>query len=378
MAGRDEKFDVVIVGGGIIGCAAAYYLAARGGVRVALLERESEVGAESTKAAAGILNPFYAASEPSPYFDFCVEAHALYHTLVPELRDLTGIDPQFLKWGVLGLLLDDDDEKAATEKIRWQRERGLSVERLTPEEALRREPAVTPEIRGALYFPQDFHIDNGLLVEALAEAARRRGAEVRLGAAVTGLLREGKRVTGVETETGRIAAGSVVLAAGAWCAPLGRLIGREIKVEPARGQIVVMGARETFTRTVVYAKEQYVVPRLGGEVIVGSTLEFEGFDKRATAEGIRHVLERGIEMVPGLRDLTFKSVTAGLRPYSADTHPILGSFEDVPGLIVATGHSRKGILLGPFSGKIVADLVLDGKTAVPIGSYAPERFAPSP
>jgi glycine oxidase len=378
MAGRDEKFDVVIVGGGIIGCAAAYYLAARGGVRVALLERESEVGAESTKAAAGILNPFYAASEPSPYFDFCVEAHALYHTLVPELRDLTGIDPQFLKWGVLGLLLDDDDEKAATEKIRWQRERGLSVERLTPEEALRREPAVTPEIRGALYFPQDFHIDNGLLVEALAEAARRRGAEVRLGAAVTGLLREGKRVTGVETETGRIAAGSVVLAAGAWSAPLARLIGREIKVEPARGQIVVMGARETFTRTVVYAKEQYVVPRLGGEVIVGSTLEFEGFDKRATAEGIRHVLERGIEMVPGLRDLTFKSVTAGLRPYSADTHPILGSFEDVPGLIVATGHSRKGILLGPFSGKIVADLVLDGKTAVPIGSYAPERFAPSP
>ncbi len=214
MAGRDEKFDVVIVGGGIVGCAAAYYLAARGGVRVVLLERGSEVGGESTKAAAGILNPFYAASEPSPYFDFCVEAHALYHTLVPELQDLTGIDPRFLKWGVLGLLLDADDEKAAAEKIRWQHERGLSVERLTPEEALRREPAVRREIRGALYFPQDFHIDSGLLVDALAEAARRRGAEVRLGAAVTGLLREGRRVTGVETGAGRIAAGSVVLAAG--------------------------------------------------------------------------------------------------------------------------------------------------------------------
>jgi glycine oxidase len=378
MAGKDERFDVVIVGGGIVGCAAAYHLAARGGVRVALLERGGEVGGESTRAAAGILNPFYAASEPSPFFDFCVEAHALYHTLVPELRDLTGIDPRFLEWGVLGLLLDADDEKAAAEKIQWQRERGLSVERLTPEEALRREPAVTREIRGALYFPQDFHIDSGLLVEALAEAARRRGTDVRLGAAVTGLLREGERVTGVETETGRIAAGSVVLAAGAWCAPLGRLIGREIKVEPARGQIVVMGARETFTRTVVYAKEQYVVPRPDGEVIVGSTLEFEGFDKRATAEGIRWVLDRAIEMVPGLRDLTFKSVLSGLRPYSPDTLPILGSFEDVPGLIIATGHSRKGILLGPFSGKVVADLILDGKTAVPLEPYSPQRFAPSP
>jgi glycine oxidase len=367
MAGKDERFDVVIVGGGIVGCAAAYHLAARGGVRVALLERGGEVGGESTRAAAGILNPFYAASEPSPFFDFCVEAHALYHTLVPELRDLTGIDPRFLEWGVLGLLLDADDEKAAAEKMR-----------LTPEEALRREPAVTREIRGALYFPQDFHIDSGLLVEALAEAARRRGTDVRLGAAVTGLLREGERVTGVETETGRIAAGSVVLAAGAWCAPLGRLIGREIKVEPARGQIVVMGARETFTRTVVYAKEQYVVPRPDGEVIVGSTLEFEGFDKRATAEGIRWVLDRAIEMVPGLRDLTFKSVLSGLRPYSPDTLPILGSFEDVPGLIIATGHSRKGILLGPFSGKVVADLILDGKTAVPLEPYSPQRFAPSP
>jgi glycine oxidase len=213
-------------------------------------------------------------------------------------------------------------------------------------------------------------------VEALAEAARRRGVDVRLGAAVTGLLREGARVTGVATEAGPIAAGHVVLAAGAWCAPLGRLIGKEIKVEPARGQIVVMGARGTFTRTVVYAKEQYVVPRPDGEVFVGSTLEFEGFDTRATVEGIREVLERAIEMVPGLRDLTFMRVLAGLRPYSADTLPILGSFPDVPGLIVATGHSRKGILLGPLSGKVVAGLILDGKASFPEDDFSPLRFGP--
>ncbi|MFQ5458045.1 MAG: NAD(P)/FAD-dependent oxidoreductase, partial [Myxococcota bacterium] len=301
MTPKTERFDVAIVGGGIIGCAAAYYLAAREGMRVVLLERAAEIGAESTKAAAGILNPFYTEDRPSPFFDFCLEAHALYHTLVPELRDLTGIDPQYLEWGVLGLLLDADDEKAAAGKLHWQQARGLSVERLTPEEALRREPAATPDLRGALYFPRDFHIHNGLLVEALAEGARRRGADIRLGAAVTGFLRDGARVTGLETAGGRILAGTVVLAAGAWSGNLARQIGASVPVEPARGQIVVMAAREAFTRTVVYAKQQYVVPRVDGEVIVGSTLEFEGFDKRTTVEGVHWIMESAMRMVPALR-----------------------------------------------------------------------------
>ncbi len=374
MSGNTETFDVVIVGGGIVGAATAYYLSAREGMKVALLERAGEVGAETTKAAAGILNPFYTEDRPSPFFDFCMEAHALYHTLVPELRSLSGIDPQYLEWGVLGLLLDADDEKAAVAKLHWQRARGLFIEKLTPEEALLKEPAITPYIRGALYFQKDFHIHNGLLVEALAEGARRRGVDVRLGVTVTGFLREGRRITGVETDRGRIATGTVVLAAGAWSAPLGGMLGLEIPVEPARGQMIVLGAREPFTGVVVYAKQQYVVPRLDGEVIVGSTLEFEGFDKRATVEGVHWVMESAIRMVPGLRHLEFRGVRAGLRPYSADTMPILGAVPEVPGLVLATGHSRKGILLGPLSGKLIAELIADGKTSLPIDDYSPLRF----
>lgn len=374
MASRAESFDVAIVGAGIVGCAVAYYLSAREGMKVVLLDRAGEVGAEATKAAAGILNPFYTEERPSAFFDFCVEAHALYRTLVPELTDVSGIDPQYLEWGVLGLLLDADDEKAAAAKLHWQRARGLLVERLTPEETLRKEPAVTPDIRGSLYFAKDFHIHNGLLVDALAEGARRRGAEVRLGTPVTGFLRNAERVTGVETEGGRISAGTVVLAAGAWSGILGKLMGLEIPVEPARGQIVVLAAGSAFTRVVVYARQQYIVPRVGGEVIVGSTLEFEGFDKRTTVEGVRWIMESAMRMVPSIRNIEFRGVRSGLRPYSADGFPVLGTFPDIPGLVVATGHSRKGILLGPISGKLIAELIVDGKTSLPIDDFSPLRF----
>jgi glycine oxidase len=120
----------------------------------------------------------------------------------------------------------------------------------------------------------------------------------------------------------------------------------------------------------VYAKQQYVVPRMDGEVIVGSTLEFEGFDKRTTVEGIRWVLQRAIEMVPGLAGLTFEGARAGIRPYSADSFPILGAFPDVPGLVVATGTAQ-GILLGPMSGKLLAELILDGTSPV---KPSPLRF----
>ncbi len=372
---RNESFDVAIVGGGIIGCATAYYLSRRGGVRVVLLERGSEIGGEATKAAAGILNPFYTESKPGGFFDTCVEAHALFRPLSEELREISGIDPMYLEWGLIGLLFDADDEKAAAEKLHWHRALGLPIERWSAEEVWRREPGVSRAIRAALFFPKDFHIHNGLLVEALAEAARRQGVDVRLGAPVLSFLRDGERVTGVETEQGRIAASTVVLAAGAWSPALGRLVGREIPVEPARGQIAVLRARGAVTRHVIYAKQQYIVPRTDGEVIVGSTLEFEGFDKRATVEGIRWVLQRAIEMLPGLSELSFEGARAGLRPYSADTFPILGVFPEVPGLVVATGHSRKGILLGPMSGKLVAELILDGKTSLSIDPFSPLRFS---
>ena len=151
-------------------------------------------------------------------------------------------------------------------------------------------------------------------------------------------------------------------------------MGLEIPVEPARGQILVLAAGSAFTRVVVYARQQYIVPRADGEVIVGSTLEFEGFDKRTTVEGIRWVMESAMRMVPSIRNIEFRGVRAGLRPYSADGFPILGTIPDVPGLVVATGHSRKGILLGPISGKLIAELIVDGKTSLPIDDFSPLRF----
>ncbi len=367
-----ETTDVIIVGAGVVGCSIAYHLAEKGVKRAVILER-GKVGGEASGAAAGMLAPQCEAAGPGPFLDFCLAARQYYEHLAPMLMDLTRVDIEYLRWGIL-YLLDEEGDAAAEGRYRWQKELGLAVERLTPEEVGRLEPGLTKEIAGALFFPGDHHVNNTELLRALAQAAQALGVRILEDRPVTGFLYEGERVAGVRTPHEIYTAPHVVLCAGAWSGQLGTLLGRRIPVEPARGQILYSELAEPPLRHPVWGKGGYLVPRLNGGLIVGSNVEYVGFDKNVTLGGIHSFSALVLALLPGLSDQPFTQAWAGFRPHAKDGLPIIGPLRDLDGLYIAAGHFRNGILLGPLTGRLLAQMVLRESLSFPLDAFSPGRF----
>lgn len=364
--------DVIVVGAGIVGCAVAYHLAHKGVKGVVVLDRGA-VGGEASGAAAGMLAPQCEAAGPGPFLDFCLTARNYYEQIAPELKDLTRIDIEYLRWGIL-YLLDEEGDEAAEGRFRWQKELGLEVEMLTPDEVVKLEPGLTKEIGGALFFPGDHHVNNPELTRALAEAARALGARIVEGTPVTGFVYEADRVAGVRTSQDIYTAAHVVLCAGAWSGQLGAPLARRIPVEPARGQMLCATLPEPPLRHPVWGKGGYLVPRLNGELIVGSTVEYVGFEKTVTLDGVRRLSELTVALLPGLAHQPFTRAWAGFRPHAKDGLPLIGSLEGLDGLSIATGHFRNGILLGPFTGRVVAEMILGEPLSFSLDAFSPRRF----
>ena len=364
--------DVIVVGAGVVGCSVAYHLAQKGVKRVLVLDRGA-VGGEASGAAAGMLAPQCEAAGPGPFLDFCLAARQHYEGLAPELKDLTRIDIEYLRWGIL-YLLDEEGDEAAEGRYRWQKELGLDVERLTADEVGKLEPGLTKEIAGALFFPGDHHVNNSELTRALAEAARGLEVQIIEGSPVTGFVYEADRVAGVQTPQEIYLAARVVLCTGAWSGQLGTPLGRRIPVEPARGQMLCAEMAELPLRHPVWGKGGYLVPRLNGGLIVGSTVEYVGFEKTVTLDGIQHLSELTLTLLPGLAQQPFSRAWAGLRPHCKDGLPLIGPLEGLDGLSIATGHFRNGILLGPLTGRLVAEMILNEPLSFSLDAFSPRRF----
>ena len=364
--------DVIIVGAGVIGCSVAYHLALKGMRKVVVLDR-GDIGGEASGAAAGMLAPQCEAAGPGPFLEFCLAARQYYERLGPMLKDLTHIDIEYLSWGIL-YLLDEEGDEAAEGRYRWQKELGLAVERLTPEEVGQLEPGLTKKVAGALFFPGDHHVNNPELVRALAQAARAMGVGILQGSPVTGFVYEGDRVAGVRTPLEIYTAAQVVLCTGAWSGQVGALLGRRIPVEPARGQILYAELGEPPLRHPVWGKGGYLVPRLNGGLIVGSNVEYVGFEKTVTLGGINFFSALTLSLLPGLAEQPFTRAWAGFRPHAKDGLPIIGPLQGLDGLYIATGHFRNGILLGPLTGRLVAEMILGEPLSFSLDAFNPSRF----
>ncbi|HET7462187.1 MAG TPA: glycine oxidase ThiO [Longimicrobium sp.] len=364
--------DAVVIGGGVIGCAIARR-AARGGLFVVVLERGT-CGAEASHAAAGMLSPLAEASQPGPFLDLLLAARSLYPPFAAEMRDETGIDVGYSDAGTLFLSLREEDDAELEHRWSWQRAAALCVQRLTADDTRRLEPAVSPAVRFALRFPGDHQVDNRLLGPALATAASRAGAQVRLGADAAALLRDGDRVTGVELADGtRIHAGAVVIAGGSWA---GRLRGlpRPLPVEPVHGQLLAIETDPPLFLHVVDSPRCYLVPRASGRVIAGATTERVGYRKAVTPWGVRRLLDGAVEIAPALDHAPLVETWSGLRPGTPDGLPVLGRDPDLPNLLYATGHFRNGILLTPLTGDAIGALLLGEEPGWDLGAYGIERF----
>ncbi|HKQ52475.1 MAG TPA: FAD-dependent oxidoreductase, partial [Pyrinomonadaceae bacterium] len=225
-------------------------------------------------------------------------------------------------------------------------------------------------------FPADVQVENRRLVAALANSVERRGVRVLTETEVHSLTTERGRVQGVETSRGRIHAPVVVLAAGAWTSFLAPADkgAPQVGIEPVRGQMLCFEANPRVARHVIYSPRGYLVPRLDGRLLAGSTTERAGFSKRVTAWGLGQMAAHAMEIAPVVADLPLVDAWAGLRPRAADDWPILGASHEVSGLFYATAHYRNGILLAPLTGELVAAEITTNVAPPLLRPFGPGRF----
>jgi glycine oxidase len=365
----------VIIGGGVMGCAAACELARRG-VKVTVLER-SVPGAEASSAAAGILGAQVEAHHPGPVTCLSLLSLELYPALVKDLERVSGVSVGYRRSGVLKVAYTTADVAKLERSLAWQRKAKLELRRLNRRELSQREPALSDALAGGIWFEHDATLDPRALLAALRITAEKRGAEFKSGTLVKRIAQEGARAVGVELDDGSLVPGShVVLAAGSWTGMVAHEGSPMPRVMPARGQIVELKTSRPPLEAIVFGPDCYVVPRADGRVLVGSTLEFVGFRREVTAGAVAKLLAAAIKLAPVLADAELMGSWSSFRPYTDDQLPLLGP-SATQGLILMSGHYRNGILLAPISAQIVADCVTGKPPRVDLGPFSPNRRATS-
>ncbi len=373
---KGQTSDVLIIGGGVIGLAAARALYGKGVRRITILER-GRLGREASHAAAGMLAPNAETEKADDFFRLCNESNKLYPEFAAELQDETNIDIELDRQGTLYVALTDEDSSEIRRRFEWQRAAGLAVEQLGARETRALEPFLSPDVRASLFFPEDWQVENRKLLEALERSARGNEIEIRENTLVTDLLIENGRAIGARTETGKFFASEVILATGAWTSFIGAENLRMPQVVPIRGQMIAFHTAKRLFQKVIYSPRGYLVPRADGRLLAGATVEDAGFDKSVTREGIAHLHENTLEIAPSLVNLEIAEKWAGLRPVAADGLPILGSFPQVENLTLATAHYRNGILLAPLTAKILAEKITGAGDSEYLKIFSPQRFAPN-
>ena len=379
-----EKFDVVVIGAGVIGCSIAYYLA-REGIKVALLERES-FGSGSSAHATGFISLLGTEFTPGPSFQFGLESYREFPSLVAELEDSTGMDLLYQRRPSLRLALEESEEQLIKDLMTWQQEH-VAMRWITSDDVHELEPRLTPSLIGAVYEDESAQLDSYRLNLALAAGAEKKGTQT-INRNVTGLLSEKNRITGVQTEQGDISCGTVVVAAGLWSPPFQRDLDFPIPVGALKGERLLLKYDGDPLQVLISSpKRGHMISRLDGFLSVGSTggrdydqdQLYQGADMdRVPTETARvEIMQRAIDVFPDLENAFLFEQLAGSRPLSPDRIPIIGPVPGKEGVVLATGHTTKGIHLGPSTAKVVTQYIQGGCKQVPSSMelFLPERFA---
>ncbi|GGT95034.1 glycine oxidase ThiO [Streptomyces violascens] len=381
--GSGNGSDVLVVGGGIIGLVTAWRAAQRG---LGVVLADPEPGGGAAQVAAGML----AAVTELHYGEqtllaLNVESARRYPAFAAELTEVTGLDTGYRACGTLAVALDSDDRAHLRDLHALQVRCGLESEWLSGRDCRRLEPMLAPGVRGGLRVDGDHQIDPRRLAKALVSACVQAGVRFTHGwAERLSVVRE--RASGIVLADGtELAADQVVLAAGSLS---GRLAGvpEELlpPVRPVKGQVLRLTVPPAYApflsrtvRAVVRGSEVYLVPRENGELVVGATSEELGWDTTVTAGGVYQLLRDAHELVPGITELPLTETRAGLRPASPDNAPLLGPTA-LPGLLLATGHYRNGVLLTAVTGDVMAHVLTTGELPDEARPFTPRRFTCAP
>jgi glycine oxidase len=389
--GADDRVDVVVVGGGIIGLTIAWR-ARQAGMSATVLERDL-AGQGTSRVAAGMLAPvaeveFGAAG--GRLLELGLRSARMWPAFAAELEAGSGLPVGLLRTGTLLAARDDDDARELERQLAFRRSLELAVRRLRPSEARALEPALAPTVRLALEAPDDHSVDPRLVLAAQRRACESVGVRLRERARVARveLVRGGgprgeeadggERVAGVTLEDGEhVHAGQVVLAAGPWSERIeGLPAGVAVPVRPVKGQILRLRdpAGPGLLTRVLRFRGGYLVPRGDGRYVLGATVEERGFELAPTAGGVYELLRDARELVPGISELEIEELSVGLRPGTPDNAPAIGR-GTVAGLVWATGHYRNGILLAPLTAELVVGVLAGREDAALLAACAADRFA---
>ena len=367
-----EVGHVVVIGGGVAGCATAYYLSAAG-ARVTIVEREG-IGNQASAWSAGGLNPLQGI--PAPISAFAMDSFRLHLALWPEIERLSGKALGARRISMAYVARNDDEVSEQLElrdDFEDGRADGFSGQWLETAEFLTLEPRIAPSIAGALLTYGNAILDSHRLTVLLAEAAQSLGATVQAGA-VTVLAHSGGRVTAVEVDGGALPCDAAVIAMGPWTGAAEAWLGVPLPVEPLKGEILRMTQSGSPLKCDVVATGISLFGREEGQIWLASTQQKLGFDREPSEWAYRTLYDAAVKLMPSIAEASLLKQTACLRPVTPDDLPIVGAVPSWDNVYVGTGGGTKGILLAPAMGRAIADLILTGQTSLSIRACDPARF----
>jgi glycine/D-amino acid oxidase-like deaminating enzyme len=375
--------EVVIIGGGVIGTSILYHLSKRK-IKAVVVEK-NELASGSSGACDGLI--FLQSKKPGPHLQLALESKEGFEHLQDELD----LQVEYGNPGGMIIIENEDELKAIDSFVEELRNAGLNVCILDPYEAREMEPSLSDAISGATFSRLDAKVNPILLTLAFISSAQRFEGKAFADCEVTGIEVKSGRVSMVHTTRGKIATSVAVNAAGAHAASIGQMVNVTIPIKPRRGQLLVTeSVPPMVTRGILSA--QYIGAKFNsslgkpneggisidqmysGNLLLGSTREFVGFDKHTTYDGIKNIATHTARIMPQLKNIHIIRAFAGLRPYTPDGLPILGKVDGIEGFIMAAGHEGDGVALSPATGALIAELSDMGSTHIPLDEFALERF----
>ena len=370
----NKPVDVIVIGGGVIGCSIAYFLASKYKQEVVIIERDA-VASGASGGAAGELGAVGRHRYPANFTKFLLDGIKMHDDYADQLISESGIDYLLSDIPMIRPAFNEEEASELQEQVVWQRELGLSVDWLDYKQVHSLSSWLSSEAIGAAYTVER-QLEAYPFAIAIAQASEKNGVSIR-NAEVKEILYENNRAIGVKLSNGdEIFCGTVVIANGPWSQFSQEWHDLEIPVIPLRGQIVHSAAPEGMNMPVhaIFHETGYVLPKPSGDLLIGTTQERAGFDPHPTLEAQNSIMEAVIRLAPAVIDAPIKDLTACLRPYCEDELPIIGAIPNKDSLFIATGHGYKGVTLALVTGSNVAELIIEGSSTVNLAEFSPSRF----
>jgi sarcosine oxidase subunit beta len=382
------SYKVIVVGAGLIGTSTAYYLA-KAGAKVTLIDAKDVASGTSGACDRAIM---LQSKKPGPTLDLAIQSAKMYKSLEEELET----NLEYRQCGGMIIIETAEEMKAMEDMVNRQQEAGVNVQLISGGEARERQPGLSNDLIGSTWWENDAEVNPLKVSFAYANAARRLGADIKLGSPVNRLISENNRITGVEIGGEKLYADAVVAATGVWTPMLLKPLGVDVPIIPRQGQILVSERIPPFLHTGILSAS-YIANKLkrdhdqenadpygiglaigqthSGSLLIGGSRQFAGYNNTETNPEItRKIGETAVRAFPSLANARIIRAFTGLRPYTPDGMPILGAVDGLEGMYIAAGHEGDGVALAPISGEIMSQIVRGKKPDMDIGAFSLSRF----